>query len=142
MWILGHDTTASAICWAIYSLGKYPDLQEKVHQELTQVLGDRQKLQWYVDIIEYQRFLNSFKLVHQGTLYRCYREDMSRLRYMAMFLREVMRMHAPVPAIARHLTKPLNIEGVEIPANFTVDIVVHAVNHHPDIWPDHKVCVS
>lgn len=107
----GHDTTASAICWAIYSLGKYQDLQEKVYQELMQVLGDRQKLQW---------------------------EDMSRLRYMSMFLREVMRMHAPVPAIARHLTKPLNIEGVEIPANFTVDIVVHAVNHHPDVWPDHK----
>lgn len=96
----------------------------------------------YNRMISYQLFLNSFKLVHQGTLYRCYREDMSRLRYMAMFLREVMRMHAPVPAIARHLTKPLNIEGVEIPANFTVDIVVHAVNHHPDIWPDHKVCVS
>lgn len=53
MWILGHDTTASAICWAIYSLGKYQDLQEKVYQELMQVLGDRQKLQWYVDIIEW-----------------------------------------------------------------------------------------
>lgn len=52
MRILGHDTTASAICWAIYSLGKYPDLQEKVHEELKQVLGDRQKLQWYVDTIE------------------------------------------------------------------------------------------
>lgn len=141
MRILGHDTTASAICWAIYSLGKYPDLQEKVHEELKQVLGDRQKLQWYVDTIEwFLRFLNS--LVCQGTWYRYYREDMSRLRYMSMFLREVMRMHAPVPAIARHLTKPLTIEGIEIPANFTVDIVVHAVNHHPEIWPDHKVCIS
>lgn len=145
MWILGHDTTASAICWAIYSLGKYQDLQEKVYQELMQVLGDRQKLQWYVDIIEWYRIpINVFEQfgLSRYTWYRCYREDMSRLRYMSMFLREVMRMHAPVPAIARHLTKPLNIEGVEIPANFTVDIVVHAVNHHPDVWPDHKVCIS
>lgn len=62
MWILGHDTTASAICWAVYSLGKYQDLQEKVYQELMQVLGDRQKLQWYVDIIEWYRIpINVFE---------------------------------------------------------------------------------
>lgn len=62
MWILGHDTTASAICWAVYSLGKYQDLQEKVYQELMQVLGDRQKLQWYVDMIEWYRIpINVFE---------------------------------------------------------------------------------
>nr|XP_022344971.1 cytochrome P450 4A25-like [Crassostrea virginica] len=107
----GHDTTASAICWAIYSLGKYPEFQEKVHQELVGVLGERQNLQW---------------------------EDLNRLRYMSMFLREVMRMHSPVPAVARYLTKPLSIEGLEIPKDFGVDIIIHAVNHHPDIWPDHQ----
>ncbi|XP_048770376.2 cytochrome P450 4F2-like isoform X2 [Ostrea edulis] len=106
----GHDTTASGISWAIYSLAKYSEIQEKVHQELVEVLGERQQLQW---------------------------EDLNELKYMSMFLREVMRMHSPVPGIARHLTKPVVIEGVEIPANFDIDIPIHAVNHHPDVWPDH-----
>ncbi|XP_048770394.2 cytochrome P450 4F2-like [Ostrea edulis] len=106
----GHDTTASAISWAIYSLAKYPEIQEKVCQELVEVLGERQQLEW---------------------------EDLNELKYMSMFLREVMRMHSPVPAIARHLTKPVVIEGVEIPAGFVIDILIHAVNHHPDVWPDH-----
>ncbi|XP_048770388.2 cytochrome P450 4F2-like [Ostrea edulis] len=106
----GHDTTASAISWAIYSLAKYPEIQEKVHQELVEVVGKRQQLEW---------------------------GDLNELKYMSMFLREVMRMHSPVPVIARHLTKPVVIEGVEIPAGFVIDIPIHAVNHHPDVWPDH-----
>ena len=61
---------------------------------------------------------------------------------MSMFLREVMRMHSPVPAVARYLTKPLSIEGLEIPKDFVVDIIIHAVNHHPDIWPDHQVSIN
>jgi hypothetical protein len=43
---LGHDTTASAISWAIYSLAKYPEIQEKVHQEAVEILGERQQLEW------------------------------------------------------------------------------------------------
>jgi hypothetical protein len=67
------------------------------------------------------------------------REDLNRLKYMSMFLRENLRMHSPVPEITRHLTKPVVIEGVEIPANIDIDIPIHAVNHHPDVWPDHMV---
>ncbi|XP_062588046.1 ultra-long-chain fatty acid omega-hydroxylase-like [Saccostrea cucullata] len=106
----GHDTTASAISWAIYSLAKYPEIQEKVHQEVVEILGERQHLQW---------------------------DDLSRLKYMSMFLREVMRMHSPVPAVSRYLTKPLCVEGLEIPPYFALDVVIHAANHHPDVWPDH-----
>ncbi|KAL4233193.1 hypothetical protein ACF0H5_007877 [Mactra antiquata] len=36
----GHDTTASAISWAIYALGKYPDLQQKVYKDVCDVVGD------------------------------------------------------------------------------------------------------
>ena len=45
---VGHDTTASAISWAIYCLAKYPKEQEKVHQEVTSVLNGRTQLTWYL----------------------------------------------------------------------------------------------
>ncbi|XP_061189752.1 cytochrome P450 4F2-like [Saccostrea echinata] len=106
----GHDTTASAISWAIYCLAKYPEEQEKIYQEVTSVLDGRPQVTW---------------------------EDLNQLKYTAMFLKEVLRMHSPVPFISRWLTKPLVLDGVEIPAHFQVDILIHAINHHPDVWPDH-----
>jgi cytochrome P450 len=37
MFIAGHDTTASALSYALYSLAKYPHIQDKVIQELERV---------------------------------------------------------------------------------------------------------
>lgn len=70
------------------------------------------------------------------------RDDMSRLKYTTVFLKEVMRMHSTVPLISRWLTKPLVLDGVEIPSNLYVDILIQCINHHPDVWPDHMVCQS
>lgn len=36
---LGHDTTSSAMGFAIWFLGQYPDYQAKVHEELDRVFG-------------------------------------------------------------------------------------------------------
>ena len=36
----GHETTSHSIGWAIYNLGRYPDLQEKCRQEVISVLGE------------------------------------------------------------------------------------------------------
>lgn len=106
----GHDTTASAISWAIFCLAKYPEEQEKIYKEVTSVLDGRSQLSW---------------------------DDMSRLKYTTVFLKEVMRMHSTVPLISRWLTKPLVLDGVEIPSNLYVDILIQCINHHPDVWPDH-----
>ncbi|GIY17758.1 cytochrome P450 4V2 [Caerostris extrusa] len=35
----GHETTAVAVKWALYLIGLYPEVQEKIHQELDSVLG-------------------------------------------------------------------------------------------------------
>ena len=36
----GYDTTANALCWLIHSLACNPEIQEKVHQEIVEVVGD------------------------------------------------------------------------------------------------------
>ena len=35
----GHETMSAAINWAIYCLGKYPEIQENIHKEVMQVVG-------------------------------------------------------------------------------------------------------
>ena len=36
----GHDTTAAAITWALYLLGRHPVIQRKVHEEVDSFLGE------------------------------------------------------------------------------------------------------
>ena len=36
----GHDTTASAMTWAIFLIGKFPQVQRNIHEELDYVFGD------------------------------------------------------------------------------------------------------
>ncbi|XP_033747403.1 cytochrome P450 4A25-like isoform X1 [Pecten maximus] len=107
----GHDTTASAISWAIYALAKYPREQERLAAEVKQVIGTRTCVEW---------------------------EDLSKLRYQSVFIKEVMRMYSPVPFVARCLTRPLVYESTVIPAGFGVDINIHGIHHHPDVYPDHE----
>jgi len=35
----GHDTTAAGITWALYLLGRYPEIQEKVYEEVNAFFG-------------------------------------------------------------------------------------------------------
>ena len=39
----GHDTTASAISWTLYSLAQHPDIQERARQEIQGVLKEKEK---------------------------------------------------------------------------------------------------
>lgn len=39
--LAGHETTAGTLLWAIYSLSKQPQAQQKLRAELREVLGDR-----------------------------------------------------------------------------------------------------
>lgn len=106
----GHDTTASAIMWVLYSLAKYPDMQLRVREDVQEVLQGQERLQI---------------------------EDLSKLNYTTCFIKESMRMHTPVPAITRKLSEPVTVEGVKLPACTVIDLHPHLMHHHPDVWEDH-----
>lgn len=103
----GHDTTSSAISWSIYALGQHPELQEKVYEDVQAVLDDKTKVT--------QVCISQFK-------------------YLPLFIKEVMRFYSPVPMIARKHSKPITIDGMEIPTGPRVDIYIHAIHHNPQVW--------
>ncbi|XP_033748641.1 cytochrome P450 4A25-like isoform X2 [Pecten maximus] len=106
----GHDTTASAITWALYCCAKYPEEQEKIYNELTSVSDNTDYMSW-----------ESIKSIH----------------YLNLFLKETMRMYSPVPMIGRRLTKPVLVDDVLFPKDSVFEINISAMHHHPDIFPDH-----
>lgn len=58
---------------------------------------------------------------------------------LTAFVKESMRMFAPVPGTVRRLTSPMKFGDVVLPVGIHVDINIHLIHHHPDVWPDHEV---
>lgn len=72
----GHDTTASAITFLLYNLAKYPEIQQKVFEEVVSVLGADQSLP-----------ISLSKL--------------NDLDYMELVIKESLRLFPSVPMIGR-----------------------------------------
>ncbi|KAK7494593.1 hypothetical protein BaRGS_00014246 [Batillaria attramentaria] len=107
----GHDTTASAISWALYSLCEHPEYQERVQAEVDHILEGRDS-----DNIEWS--------------------DLSKMEFLTMVIKESMRLHCPVPLISREITQPLSLDGVTIPVGTPCTINIINVHHNPTVWPD------
>ncbi|KAK3599085.1 hypothetical protein CHS0354_024413 [Potamilus streckersoni] len=107
----GHDTTASALSWTLFSLAEHPDIQHKVQAEIDEVLAGRDS----DDILW---------------------EDLQNLKYTTMCVKEGLRLHTPVPFIQRQLTQNLIIDNKTVPKGSLVCILLYNVHHNPSVWPD------
>ncbi|OWF56653.1 Cytochrome P450 4F4 [Mizuhopecten yessoensis] len=108
----GHDTTASSLSWAIYSLSKNPEEQQKVYEEVTKVLGDRTHVEW---------------------------SKIKELSCLTLVLKESMRMFSPVPSVGRITTQEVDLDGFKIPANIEIYVLIQALNNREDLWGDPKI---
>ncbi|KAF0288563.1 Cytochrome P450 4C1 [Amphibalanus amphitrite] len=106
----GHDTTSAGTNWALYNLGRNPDVQQKVYDELVEVLGDQQR--------------------------PLTRDDLPKLRYLEMVIKETLRLFPPVPMIGRRLNSDTVIDGYPIPGSCNVGLLVYAIHRDPVHWPD------
>uniref|UniRef100_A0A8V5GWE0 Uncharacterized protein n=1 Tax=Melopsittacus undulatus TaxID=13146 RepID=A0A8V5GWE0_MELUD len=78
----GHDTTASALAWLLYNLAGHQQHQERCRQEVQELLKgrDAEDIEW---------------------------EDLSRLPFTTMCIKESLRLHPPVTAVCRCCTQDL-----------------------------------
>ncbi|XP_075034798.1 cytochrome P450 4A6-like [Mixophyes fleayi] len=104
----GHDTTASGISWILYQMAKYPEHQEKCREEIREVLGDRQTIDW---------------------------EDLGKIPYTTMCIKECLRMYPPVPGVARTLKKSVTFfDGRSVPAGTLIGLSIYAIHKNPLVW--------
>ncbi|XP_034123490.1 uncharacterized protein LOC117580852 [Drosophila guanche] len=97
----GHDTTTSAISFCLYEISRHPQVQQRLLQEIHEVLG-----------IDRQRAV---------TL-----RELGELKYLENVIKESLRLHPPVPMIGRWFNEDVEIRGKRIPAgtNYTIGIFV------------------
>lgn len=106
--IAGHETTANALTWAAYLLSRHPDVQAKLNEEVTRLLGNR------------------------APGY----EDWQNLKYTRAVVDEAMRLYPPAWMIGRKCMKddvigPYSVKGGEF-----VLVSPYMTHRNPKLW-DH-----
>ena len=104
--IAGNETTAVALSWAWWLLGKHPEAEAKLHGELDEVLSGRAP---------------TF-------------EDLPKLSYTRMLLQEAMRLYPPGWIVSRRNLKDDEIGSYRVPAGTTVLISPYVTHRNPDHW--------
>jgi cytochrome P450 len=104
--LAGHETSASALAWALCLLALYPDWQERVAAEAAEVMGDRAP--------EFA--------------------DMARLRCARDVFRETLRLYPPVPMMVREAACPERFRGRQVPRGAQVVLSPWHLHRHERLW--------
>jgi cytochrome P450 len=103
--VAGHDTTATTIAYALWELGRNPDVQNGVAQEVA-ALGDRPL----------------------GP------EDVTALSYTVQVLREALRLCPPVAVAGRTAMRDIAVDGHRIAEGSMVLVGVYGLHRNPELW--------
>ncbi|KAI4102092.1 MAG: hypothetical protein LQ345_007385 [Seirophora villosa] len=108
----GHETTASALTWAIYLLAKHPQIQKSLREEVRSLLPHPSE--------------------SPGPVVTS--ETIEKISHLDMICREVLRLFPPVAVTIRVAMKDTTICGHFIPQNTTIMIPPWAVNANTELW--------
>lgn len=80
----GHDTTTSGISHCLYLLSRHPHIQQKVLQEISDVMGENVEK-------------------------RITMRELQDLKYLEAVIKETLRLYPSVPIIARYTDKDVEV---------------------------------
>ncbi|XP_077969274.1 uncharacterized protein LOC120344841 [Styela clava] len=107
----GHDTTATAISWAIHLIGHHADIQQILFNEQNDIFCGNNKR----DVTA---------------------EDIKKMSYLDLVIKECLRMFPSVPVIGRTIETECMIGGHKIPVGTECIILTHIINNNENFWKD------
>lgn len=108
--LAGHDTTATALTYALWALGHHPEIQDRVAAEVAE-LPDREITP----------------------------HDVPRLGYTVQVLRESLRLCPPAAGVGRLAMSDLAVDGYRVEAGTLLAVGIQAIHRDPSLWPDPMV---
>ncbi len=108
LFIGGFENVATALTWTWYLLAQHPEVEERLHAELDEVLGGRAP----------------------GA------EDLPRLAYTRMVFEEAMRVYPPVPRLVRTALRDYQVGRYTVPAGALVVVSQYLMHRDPRFFPD------
>ncbi|CAH8256872.1 unnamed protein product [Arabidopsis lyrata] len=107
----GTDTTATALQWIMANLVKYPEIQERLHEDIRSVVGEEAK-----EVEE---------------------EDVENMPYLKAVVLEGLRRHPPGHFLLPHsVTEDTVLGGYKVPKNGTINFMVAEIGRDPAEWEE------
>ncbi|PRX34940.1 Cytochrome P450 [Meinhardsimonia xiamenensis] len=102
--LAGHETSASALAWALYMLALFPKVQERLAEEAA-ALPERPVM-----------------------------SDIAGLKFARDVFRETLRLYPPVPMMVRETTCPEDFRGRDVPPGAQVVLSPWHLHRHERLW--------
>jgi len=106
LFLAGHETSASALTWAMYLLSLYPDVQERAYQEVMGCVGEGE--------------FDSFQI--------------KRMELITNIFKETLRLYPPVGFFARESKDETTMRDKTIVKGASVVVAPWLIHRHPDFW--------
>jgi cytochrome P450 len=109
----GMDTTAITMATTLFYLAAYPSVLDKVQLEVNEVFGDKEEIIF---------------------------DDLNKLLYLEMVIKEVLRLKPPVTWTARQCKEHnVTLNGSIIPKGAEIIIPIQEIHRDPHLWecPEH-----
>nr|QFU80945.1 cyp314a1 [Eotetranychus kankitus] len=106
----GVNTVSTSLCFLLHHLSVNGEIQEKLYQELTKVIGSSN-----VDINE---------------------THLSQLTYLKACLKESFRLTTVIPNLVRILPEPITLSGQTIPPGVPIMLSFGVICKHPDYFDE------
>lgn len=103
--LAGHETSASALSWALYLLAIFPSVQDRVAAEAA-------------------------SLSEKPTF-----PELSKLKYTRDVFREVLRLYPPVPMMVRENLCPEEMRGRNVARGAQIVLSPWHLHRHERLWP-------
>jgi cytochrome P450 len=104
----GHETTATALAWAVERILTHPRVYERLRAEVRGVAGDGDPDP----------------------------EKLAALPYLDATVKEVLRLRPVLPVVGRILKEPFTIGGYDLPVGTTVAPCIYLAQRNPEVYPE------
>ncbi|WP_033312627.1 cytochrome P450 [Streptomyces iakyrus] len=104
----GSETAATAMAWLFYELARHPEIEERVREEVLEVVGER-----------------DFAMA-----------DVGQLPYNRRVLQELMRVRQPILVISRRAVRDFPLGGGHVKAGTELFYSPYATHRDPELFPD------
>ncbi|XP_022827227.1 probable cytochrome P450 4d21 [Spodoptera litura] len=105
-----YDTTSSAMTHMLLAIATYPEIQNRLYNEIQEVLQNKD---------------DDFT-----------KHDLQKLVYLEAVMKESLRLYSATPLIGRNIDVDVKLKNCTIRANSTSIIGVYALHRHPLWGPD------
>jgi len=105
--LAGHETTATALAWAVSHILAHPEVRTRILDEL-----------------------------HETGPAPLDPQRVTRLEYLDAVCRETLRLTPIIPLVGRRLTRPMRIAGIDLPAGAVAAPCIYLAHRRPERWPE------